>query len=230
MINLNLLLSSTFSSKLLFNELLFFDILDRFCFSNFKFFKGISIILDLKLPFSNSLLKFKNKIYLILYFLIFEMLFTSKPRVVPVYSKKALGFDVLGQGRKTKKVGLGSSFVSVSFFRLSSVISSDFSFLTALSIFISKNTYKDLVVLSRFIKLNTKLVKNKKISSLSLKSATNVFEFLSTFEEFVLSKAQIKINFNFDTFVGLFLIQALGFNTMLASFYTLKFDKKLYLL
>jgi len=190
----------------------------------------VSIILDLKLPFSNSLLKFKNKIYLILYFLIFEVLFDSKPQIVPVYTKKNTMIPT-----NTSKTKVGSKIIdadsglSVSFFRLSaSSLSIDF--LTLLSIFISKNTYKDLVVLSRFIKLNTKFTKTKKISSFSLKSATNVFEFLNNFEEFILSKAQLKLIFNFDTFVGLFLLKALGFNISFEPFKKLVSDKKFYFL
>jgi len=228
--NLNLLLSSSYPSKLIFNGLIIFDVLDRFFFFNFKFFNGVSIILDLKLPFSNSLLKFKNKIYLILYFLIFEVLFDSKPQIVPVYTKKNTMIPT-----NTSKTKVGSKIIdadsglSVSFFRLSaSSLSIDF--LTLLSIFISKNTYKDLVVLSRFIKLNTKFTKTKKISSFSLKSATNVFEFLNNFEEFILSKAQLKLIFNFDTFVGLFLLKALGFNISFEPFKKLVSDKKFYFL
>lgn len=233
--NLNSLLSSSYSSKLLFNNFLLFDFFDRFLFLNFRLLNGISVSLDLKLPFNNSLSKFKNKIYLILYFLVFESLFDIKPQVVPVFSS---GGNVVNTKPITKNKSrssvLGKKFnseleVNVSFFRLSaSPLPADF--LTLLAVFVSKNTYKDLVVLSRFVKLNLKSTKKKKISSFFFKSATGVFEFLTNFEEFITSKAQIKLNFNFDNFVGLFLVQALGFNTFFESFKSLKINKNFYLI
>jgi len=217
--NLRYLLSSAYLIKFLFNEILFLDLLDRFLIFDQKKFilnQNLTFKFVVKLPFSNVLSKFKNKVYLLLYFLVFEYLTGQSPIIVPVYAqkiltvveaKKKISFD-LNQKKTVTKFLLTSKINKNSFFNS----------LFFLSLCVSANTYSRLVVPSKYIAL---VFENKlQLSSctLQLKSGLSAFfEFLGIFDELILSKVKLTVlyktvNLNNLKMLTPFVFQSLNFN------------------
>ena len=232
-LTLNLLLSSSNSLKFFFNEIIFLDLLDRFFLTDHKTFmasKRLLLKFNVYLPFSNSLLKFKNKVYLILYFLLFELLSGVSPKVIPIYrmSSEAIVSDNKSTRLSTKRFkklqSLPSSKLIDHFVFSASLLNKNFySLLLLLHLFTSKHSYLPLTVPSKFIKISFHESANSFVSSINLNYGTGLFEFFSNFDEILNSKLKMSVFLRLDkvnsslnlvssNFILSYLLQALNFN------------------
>ena len=244
--NLNLFLSSSFPLRFFFRETLSLDLLDRFFFLNLNslsLVKNFLVIFSAYFPFSNSLLKFKNRVYLIIYFLIFEILTGVRPRVTPVFKKNSISSNSSITSKRSKRLQiLNSSIRSVDSFSFCADLKdvNFFNFLLILYIFASKHTYSNLTVPSKLIKVdfNGEFL----FGSLKFSSGVSLFEFLSGVDEILNSKVKLNVHFSlkkeslsFDFInkksVLPFIFQSLNFNSFdrslpsapfLANLYSLK--------
>jgi hypothetical protein len=228
-LNLNSMLSSSTSLKFFFNEIIFLDLLDRFFLLDYKSFVVSSSLLlrfNVSLPFSNSLLKFKNRVHLILYFLLFEILSGVTPTIVPVYKKtsKMLG-SVLSKRSKRLQV-LSSAHKLVDHFEFSAPLLNNnfFNLLLLLHLFVSKHSYSPLTVPSKYVKVSLSKTAKSPVGLIDLNCGTSLFEFFGNFDEILNSKLKIFfllkiVAFNSSLyanpgFILSYLLQGLNFNIL----------------
>jgi len=206
--HLNSLLSSSNSMKFFFNEFLVLDLLDRF----FKLSLEQNLLLQfsISLPYSNSVVKFKNKVYLLLYVLVFEILVSQKPRLIPVYEKTKISLK--------KNIVINATITSFSIFAKIKK-KNFFNFFFFLRLYVSKNTYINLVAPSKFINLGN-MFDHSKINII-LNSGINLFELFGGFDELIVSKLKITICYKPQQSIYTsnraflyYILQSLNFNVM----------------
>lgn len=203
MLSLNVLLSSSSFPVLFFRQFFLFDFFEKltvyeFNHFNYYFFKlakpFLKVRFDLILPFSNDLSKFRNRVLVLLYFFVFELLVGVKPQVVPVLNKKVVIDDsdkLLFKKNKVKAALLGGTKIAkFVFYKDLNFFQSSF-FLTIISCFLSRHSFSSYTVPSKLLKV----VSASNSYCFNLSSGLGSLDFLSQFDDFILSRVLLSFSF-----------------------------------
>jgi len=212
MFSLNLLLSSSNFPIFFLRQSFLFDLLEKAATLDFRRFYAYFIKLDLPfikvkfeltLPFSNDLSKFRNKVLVLLYYFVFELLVGFSPMVVPVVTKNnSQNFPYKSDKKSlSRKVRL-NSLLSASkidkfiFFRDLRFSQSSI-FLTFITCFLSKHNYLDYTVPSKLLKVSV----SKKSCQFFLNPGLSSLDFFAQFDDFILSRVLLSFSFAKNNFL-----------------------------
>jgi len=224
MSSLNLLLSSSNFPIFSLRQFFLFDLFEKASLFDFKHFYTcfvksdlpfIKVKFELVLPFSNDLSKFRNKVLVLLYYFVFELLVGFSPLVLPVITRRidSLGVEKKNLIRKKKFDSLVSNHqISKFVFYRDLRLSQSSIFLTFVSFFISKHTYLDYTVPSKLLKVN---VSNRSCQFI-LNPGLSSLDFFSQFDDFILSRVLLSFSFARKKFFLLnqfsYFLSSLGLN------------------
>jgi len=226
MSSLSLLLSSSNFPIFFLRQSFLFDLLEKVTVLDFKcfftyFIKSnlpfLKVNFELTLPFLNDLSKFRNKVLILLYYFIFELLVGFSPLVVPVikddlqgcYNKTEKKFS----NRKVKSNSLVSSRKIDKFvFYRDLRFSQSSVFLTFISCFLSRHNYLNYTVPSKLLKINV----SKNSCQFFLNPGLSSLDFFSQFDDFILSRVLLSFSFSKKNFFLLnkfsYFLASLGLN------------------
>jgi hypothetical protein len=227
MFSLNLLLSSSNFPIFFLRQSFLFDLLEKTLTSDFRHFYAyfiksnlpfVKVKFELTLPFSNDLSKFRNKVLVLLYYFVFELLVGFSPMVVPVGFKNDsqnlyIKFNKKNLNRKERLNSLANTNKIDKFvFYRDLRFSQSSVFLTFITCFLSKHSYLDYTVPSKLLKVNI----SKKSCQFFLNPGLSSLDFLSQFDDFILSRVLLSFSFAKSNFFLLkqfdYLLSSLGLN------------------
>jgi hypothetical protein len=203
MSSLNLLLSSSNFPIFSLRQFFLFDLFEKVLIFDFKHFytcfvkpdlSFINVKFEIVLPFANDLSKFRNKVLVLLYYFVFELLVGFSPLVLPVITKKidSLGAERKNLIRKKKFDSLLNNYqISKFVFYRDLRLSQSSIFLTFVSFFISKHAYLNYTVPSKLLKVSV----SSRSFRFSLNPGLSSLDLFSQFDDFVLSRVLLSFSF-----------------------------------
>lgn len=223
----NLLLSSSNFPIFFLRQFFLFDLLEKAVTLDFRRFYAyfiksdlpfIKVKFDLTLPFANDLSKFRNKVLILLYYFVFELLVGFSPMVVPVVVKNDLQNFSYKSDKKnlSRKVRLNSllsaSKIDKFIFYRDLRFSQSSIFLTFITCFLSRHNYLDYTVPSKLLKVKV----SKKSCQFFLNPGLSSLDFFSQFDDFILSRVLLSFSFAKSSFFLLnqfnYFLSSLGLN------------------
>jgi hypothetical protein len=226
MSSLGLLLSSSNFPIFFLRQSFLFDLLEKVIVSDFKylftyFIKSnlpfLKVNFELTLPFLNDLSKFRNKVLILLYYFIFELLVGFSPLVVPII-KDDLQDCYNKTGKKISKQKVKSNSLVSSrkidkfIFYRDLRLSQSSVFLTFISCFLSRHNYLNYTVPSKLLKISV----SKNSCQFLLNPGLSSLDFFSQFDDFILSRVLLSFSFSRKNFLLLnkfdYFLASLGLN------------------